>query len=88
MSVQDKVRAIHGIENYLRKFKIDVNINKDKHINQIFLDFAKSMNWEHEFVKQNKPNYKGSNKPSWSNALLIQANFKDFTNYITKNYEK
>lgn len=88
MSVVNKISAIHGIEKFLRKFNIPVNIGKDKHINQIFLDFAKEMNWLNEFEKQNKKNYKGSYKPSWSNALIIQANFNDFRKYINKNYTK
>ena len=88
MSVVDKIRALYGIECFLRKFDIPVNIGKDKHINQIFLDFAKEMNWLNEFAKQNKPNYRGNYKPSWSNAGLIQANFQDFSNYIHKNYKK
>ena len=46
------------------------------------------MNWLNEFEKQNKKNYKGSYKPSWSNALIIQANFNDFRKYINKNYTK
>ena len=37
MSVVDKIRALYGIECFLRKFDIPVNIGKDKHINQIFL---------------------------------------------------
>jgi hypothetical protein len=88
MSVVDKIRALYGIECFLRKFDIPVNIDKDKHINQIFLDFAKEMNWLNEFAKQNKPNYRGNYKPSYSNAGLIQANFQDFSNYIHKTYKK
>jgi hypothetical protein len=88
MSVVDKIKALYGIECFLRKFDIPVNIKKDKHINQIFLEFAKEMNWLNEFAKQNKPNYRGNYKPSYSNAELIQANFKDFSNYIHKTYKK
>ena len=88
MSVVDKIRALYGIQCFLRKFDIPVNINKDKHINQIFLDFAKEMNWLNEFEKQNKPNYRGNYKPSYSNAELIQANFQDFSKYINKTYKK
>lgn len=88
MSIQDKVRAIYGIENFLRKFDIETNIGKDKHINNVFLLFAKEMNWLSDFEKQNKPNYKGNYKPSYNNALLIQANFKEFSRYINKNYKK
>jgi len=88
MSVVDKIRALYGIECFLRKFDIPVNIGKDKHINQIFLDFAKEMNWLNEFEKQNKSNYKGSYKPSYNNAELIQSNFKDFNKYINKTYKK
>lgn len=88
MSVADKIRALYGIECFLRKFDIPVNISKDKHINQIFLDFAKEMNWLNEFDKQNKPNYRGNYKPSYSNAELIQANFQDFSKYINKTYKK
>lgn len=88
MSVVNKIQALYGIECFLRKFDIPVNIGKDKHINQIFLDFAKEMNWLNEFVKQNKPNYRGNYKPSYSNAQLIQANFQDFNKYINKTYKK
>ena len=88
MSVVDKIRALYGVECFLRKFDIPVNIGKDKHINQIFLDFAKEMGWLNEFAKQNKPNYKGSYKPSWYNATLIQSNFQEFSKYINKTYKK
>ena len=88
MSIADKVRQLYGIECFLRKFDISVNIGKDKHINQIFLNFAKDMNWLNEFSKQNKLNYRGSYKPSYSNAPLISANFQDFSNYINKTYNK
>jgi len=88
MSVVYKIRALYGIERFLRKFDISVNINKDKHINQIFLDFAKEMNWLNDFEKQNKPNYRGNYKPSYNNAQLIQANFQEFTKYINKTYKK
>lgn len=88
MSVADKIRQLYGIECFLRKFDISVNISKDKHINQIFLDFAKEMNWLNEFAKQNKPNYRGNYKPSYNNAQLISANFQDFSKYINKTYKK
>ena len=88
MSVVDKIRQLYDIESFLRKFDISVNISKDKNINQIFLDFAKEMNWLNEFTKQNKPNYRGNYKPSYSNAKLIQANFQDFIKYINKTYKK
>lgn len=89
MSVADKVRQLYSIECFLRKFDIPVNINKDKYINQIFLDFAKEMNLLDKFEKQNKPNYRGKYKPSWYNAGLIYINLlKDFEKYINKTYKK
>ena len=39
-------------------------------------------------IIKNKPNYKGSYKPSWYNATLIQSNFQEFSKYINKTYKK
>lgn len=88
MSVVDKIRQLYGLECFLRKFDIPVNIGKDRNINQIFLDFAKTKNWLNDFEKQNKSNYKGSYKPSYNNAQLISANFQEFSKYINKTYKK
>ena len=52
MSVADKIRQLYGIECFLRKFDIPVNIGKDKHINQIFLDFAKETGWLNDFANK------------------------------------
>ena len=87
MSVADKVRVIYGIRRFLDKYEIDVNIEKDRNINPIFLDFAKSMGWEDNFKKSNKKGYRGRYEPSLENALLVSANFKEFKIWVGQTYK-
>lgn len=88
MSISDKVRVIYGIRRFLDKFEIGVNIEKDRNINPIFLEFAKDMNWLEDFVKSNKKNYRGHYEPSLDNALLISANFDKFSNWVNNKYKR
>ena len=55
MSVADKVRVIYGIRRFLDKYEIDVNIEKDRHINRIFLVFAKDMDTGGDNSQQFQP---------------------------------
>ena len=87
MSVADKVRVIYGIRRFLDKYEIDVNVEKDRNINPIFLDFAKSMGLEDHFKKSNKKGYRGRYEPSLENALLVSANFKEFKIWVGQTYK-
>ena len=87
MSVADKVRVIYGIRRFLDKYEINVNIEKDRHINPIFLKFAKDMGWSESFKKSNKKGYRGHYEPSLENALLVSANFKEFKLWVGQTYK-
>ena len=87
MSVADKVRAIYGIRRFLDKYEIDVNIEKDRNINPIFLEFAKSMGWEEHFKKSNKKGYRGKFEPSFCNAEMVSANFEEFKIWVGRTYK-
>ena len=86
MSIADKVHAIYGIRRFLSKYETGVDIEKDKNINPIFIEFAKSMGWEEEFKKSNKKGYRGNYEPSLCNSILISANFQEFSKYIKNTY--
>ena len=87
MSVADKVRAIYGIRRFLDKYEIGVNIEKDRNINPIFLEFAKSMGWEEHFKKSNKKGYRGKFEPSLCNAEMVSANFEEFKIWVGRTYK-
>lgn len=87
MSIADKVYMIYGIRRFLDKYEIDVNIEKDKNINPIFIEFAKSMGWEDHFKKSNKKSYKGKFEPSLYNAEMVSANFEEFRIWIGRTYK-
>jgi len=79
MSIVDKLHALHGVKNYLSKKGFDTE--NEKELNVLFLAFAKSMGWEKDFSKPKKISLRRYN-PALNNALLVQANFKDFKSYI------
>lgn len=86
MSIADKVRVIYGIRRFMDKYEIPVNIEKDRHLNPIFYKFAIDMGWQESFRKSNKKGYRGKYEPSLENAMIISANFNDFKNWMSKNY--
>lgn len=88
MSIADKVRIIYGIRRFLEKYETNGNIEKDWHINPIFIRFATDMGWVEKFAKSNKKGYRGRYEPSLDNAGLISANFRDFKTWVNKNYAK
>lgn len=87
MSVADKVRVIYGIRRFLDKYEVEVDIEKDRNINPIFIEFAKSMGWEEHFVKSNKKGYKGKFQPSLCNAEMVSANFEEFRIWVGQTYK-
>lgn len=87
MSIADKVRVIYGIRRFMNRYDIQVNIEKDRHLNPIFYKFAIDMGWQESFRKSNKKRYRGKYEPSLENAMIISANFNDFKNWMSKNYD-
>lgn len=86
MSIADKVRAIYGIRRFLDKYEIAGNIENDRHINLIFLEFAKDMGWFESFQHSKKKGYRGHYDSSMDNAPLISANFQDFQKWVKSKY--
>lgn len=91
MSVNDKIRAYNGVITYLSKFDIGKPRTKsyrsyDEHINNILIDFLKSIGVR--CVKNNSPKYRGSYQPVLDNSCDAQEHFSKFASYIKNRYNK
>ncbi len=79
-NLQRKTNALYGIECWLRKQGLVVN---KRTVSEITASFLKSKGLEYaEF----NPKYKGLFTAAISNAEDVQAHFKEFKEFVLKNY--
>lgn len=85
LAVTDKLKAIYGIREFIRRYHIDIKVNSDHQINTLFMHYFECRGRISEFIPQTGH---GRYKAAWDNAVTIQEDFDDFRKWIQANYKK
>jgi hypothetical protein len=80
MSIIDKLHNLQGVKVFLERNAPNVNIYNERKLNDFFMEFAKDMGWEKEFVPTRK--YTKRYSPAIDNVGIIQGNWKEFKKWV------
>jgi hypothetical protein len=87
MNIQDKLRQLTGIKYFLSFYELDFNLDSEKSLNNLFVEYGKEFKMT-EVLPNNNKKYKGKFNPVIQNASHIQDNFKQFRSWVKNKYVK